>query len=133
LNVMSYFSDLPKQLIIFLLIYAFSLSGAFYNHVSDIIKFGFLPYHQVPLWLNIYWTSLTFIEPIAIIAIVLKKNIGIYLCMAIIVSDVIINFFSTLVYFGGLRQLFDFRFICQVVFMAFVLSTYKDLLKRTAK
>lgn len=130
---MSYFSDLPKRLTIFLVIYAFSLSGAFYNHVSEIIKFGFLPYHRAPLWLNIYWTSLTFIEPIAIIAIVLKKNIGIYLCMAIIVSDVIINFFSTFVYFGGLRQLFDFRFICQVVFMAFVLSTYKDLLKRTEK
>jgi hypothetical protein len=134
INLKEIFSrNMQKRVIIFIVIYALSLSGALYNHISDIFKGGFLPYHYAPFLLNMYWTALTLIEPIAIIAIVLKRKLGVYLCIAIIVSDVFINFFSTLAYFGGFRQLINFYFVCQISFMVFVLYTCQYLLKRMLK
>jgi hypothetical protein len=120
-------SKLPKPAAVFLLIYAISLAGALYNHLNDIYRGGFLPYHWAPFWTNCYWTSLTFVEPVAIILLLLKPRYGVLLCIAIIVSDVIINFAFT-GFSEGFDQLANPFFIMQFSFFCFVLGTCRYVL-----
>ncbi|EAQ28778.1 hypothetical protein NAP1_14303 [Erythrobacter sp. NAP1] len=43
------------------------------THTLDLINFGWLPYDFRPLPWNIYWTSLTFLDPLAALLIWLRE------------------------------------------------------------
>jgi len=117
-------------------IFVFAFIGAFYNHANDLIRGGLFPYeklnHNVPTWLNIYWTMLTFLDLLAIIVLFLDMKKGQLLYLAIIVSDVIINF-SFVIHHYGQWSWVNFMQICQLLFMIFVVATFFPIKKAIGK
>lgn len=72
------------------IIYALCLVGATINHVRAVIMYGWLR-QGLPLLTAIYWSSLTFLDPVAAAFLFIRPKIGIVLTIAIIVSDVFHN------------------------------------------
>lgn len=70
--------------------YALCLIGATINHVRAVLAQGWLPEH-LPAATALYWNSLTFLDPLAAVLLLLRPRAGIALTVAIIVSDVAHN------------------------------------------
>jgi hypothetical protein len=121
---------------IMLIIYLLSFLGATYNHAIDLIKYGFFPYQRlnsnVPVWLNIYWTLLTFIDPLAIVLLLYSINIGLVLYGVVIVSDVLINYWF-MISTKGLFSWMNFGQISQLLFLIFYLATVRLIYKETQR
>lgn len=111
---------------IILIIYIFAYLGATYNHVSDIVKYGFFAYQKVnenvPIFLNIFWTLLTFFDPLAITLLLFTTYYGLLVYGLIIVSDVILNYYFVITTYG-LIYVLNFGQICQLLFLFFYLVT----------
>ncbi len=104
-------------------IYALCLIGAGFNHLQTVLMHGlFWDYNNAPLFTCIYWTSLTFIDPIAAILLFYRPRIGLILTFLIIFSDVIHNTWITL---KVGRDLLNYMYISQFLFLVFVLCTIK--------
>ncbi len=73
-------------------------------------------YGGAHLLTRIYWTSLTFFDPLAALLLFLRPHAGLVLTVAIITSDVLHN---TLVGVPSLNAMY----LSQVVFLLFVAST----------
>jgi len=86
------------------------------THTIDLIKGGFLPYDHVPLWKNIYWTSLTLLDFAVCVILMIKINWGLILANLILISDVLINT-SLLTLFNG------YKIAMQITFCLFVMIT----------
>jgi len=83
-----------KQLHPVRLIFAVYLFGFAYgtrNHIVDILADGWLGYDDVPLPINVYWTLLTFFDPLAIFFLLSSPFAGILLSVLIMASDLAIN------------------------------------------
>ena len=61
------------------------------THALDLIYLGWLPYDFRPLPWNIYWTSLTLLDPLAAVAIWVRERSGILLGTAIMASNIAVN------------------------------------------
>ena len=61
------------------------------THSLDLINYGWLPYEFRPLIWNAYWTSLTFLDPLAAGLVWLNIRSAILLGLAIMASNVIVN------------------------------------------
>jgi len=48
-------------------VYIFGFAYGTRNHIVDILADGWLGYDFVPLPINVYWTLLTFFDPLAIL------------------------------------------------------------------
>ncbi|MDC7240192.1 MAG: hypothetical protein PQJ50_07525 [Spirochaetales bacterium] len=107
-------------------IYILSFLIATSTHTRDLIVGGFLPYTTKPLWANIYWTALTFADPITIIILLLDLKRGMKLYALIIVSDVIINLYFTITS-SGLSGIFNLFMLSQIGFLIFLLITWKRM------
>ncbi|WP_111854573.1 hypothetical protein [Acinetobacter oleivorans] len=104
-------------------IYALCLIGAGFNHLQTVLMHGlFWDYNNAPLFTCIYWTSLTFIDPLAAIFLFYRPRIGLILTFLIIFSDVIHNTWITL---KVGRDLLNYMYISQFLFLVFVLCTIK--------
>ncbi|MCP1340380.1 hypothetical protein NJR55_12345 [Idiomarina sp. M1R2S28] len=79
---------------IFIYALSFGLSVGFLTHLYDFISFGFLPYSFAPLWINVYWTLLFFLDFIAIVFLFYRPNVGLYLTLLIMLSNVFINSYA---------------------------------------
>jgi hypothetical protein len=88
----------------------------FTTHTIDLINGGFLPYNQVPLWKNIYWTSLTVLDLAVCIIMLIKIKWGLIIANLIMISDVLINT-RLLTIFSG------YKIGMQIVFCLFVMLT----------
>jgi hypothetical protein len=73
---------------------ALCLLGACGIHVADLLRYGWLPYRFAPLSCNIYWTSLTLLDALVAIVLLLQTSFGLLLALVIITSDVAINLFE---------------------------------------
>jgi len=71
------------------------------NHVRDIWYGGFLPYSYAPLAFNVYWTSLTLLDPLAIILLCYFPHQGMMLAVLIMASDIPINLYVTYAYWDS--------------------------------
>lgn len=99
------------------IIYAMCLLGATCTHVAILWQHGVLwDYGGAHLFTRIYWTSLTFLDPLAALLLFVRPHVGVILTVAIIMSDVLHN---ALV--GGV--LLNWMFVSQVAFLLFVAST----------
>ena len=87
------------------------------THTLDLINHGWLPYDFRPLPWNIYWTSLTFLDPIAALLIWWRERWGVVLGTAIMASNVLVNGYTAFV-IG--REDFYFSLGLQGAFAAFV-------------
>ena len=61
------------------------------SHVLDIVQGGWLPYRRYALGFNLFWTVLTFADPLAALALIYRRRAGICLALSIISIDVAVN------------------------------------------
>ena len=87
------------------------------THSLDSFYGGWLPYDFRPLPWNIYWTSLTFLDPLAAALIWVRERIGAALGVAIMLSNVLANGYTAWV--AGYEE-FYFGLAFQVPFAALV-------------
>ena len=62
-----------------LVIFILAFAGATYNHVMDLVSGGLFSYTKewgTPVIFNLYWTRLTILDPLAIIALIVKVRAG---------------------------------------------------------
>src|SRR5262249_33302293 len=69
-------------------IFSLCFLGAAFNHARDIWEGGFLPYRHDPLPFNVYWTSLAFLDALAVVLLWTWPRAGLVLAVLIMVSDV---------------------------------------------
>ncbi|MEL7199686.1 MAG: hypothetical protein AAGL10_15355 [Pseudomonadota bacterium] len=86
------------------------------THTLDLYTMGWLPYDFRPLPWNIYWTSLTFLDPLAAVLIWLRERWGVWLGIAIMASNVLVNGYTYVIGFEN----FAFSLTLQSLFAAFV-------------
>jgi hypothetical protein len=96
---------------------AFSIGTC--THVENGLRAGLVPLPLKPLAFNLFWTSLTLLDPLAAILLVVRPRFGLLLSGAIMAADVSVNalaFRPT----GVLRS--EWPFWLQVAFAVFVFS-----------
>ena len=76
---------------VFLVGYIAAFSVATVCHALDIARGGWLPYRQYALGLNVFWTGLTFADPLAIALLLYRRRAGLCLALFIITVDVAVN------------------------------------------
>jgi hypothetical protein len=81
----------------------------------------FWDYGGVPPFTRIFWTSLTFVDPTAVVLLFLWPAAGVWLTLAIIITDVAHNTWFGLVH--GMAA--NWMYYSQGVFLAFVLLTIR--------
>jgi len=116
---------------IILCIYIFAFIGATYNHINDLIRGGLFPYTKwwnVPLLMNIYWTLLTILDPVAIILLLMSSYIGCIFYIIIMTTDVAINLYANIVYWKQ-PLIQSYGLIMQTAFLIFILATVGRILK----
>ena len=100
-------------------IYALCLAGAAYNHARILLEHGLrYDYGGVPLFYRLFWTGLTFFDPLAILLLLLVPRAGLGLTLAIIAVDVAVNATATFIIGPDYLSLG-----AQTLFLAFVLAT----------
>jgi hypothetical protein len=67
--------------------YALCLAGATVNHVRAVLNRGWFPEQLSPAT-ALYWSSLTFVDPLAAVLLFLRPRVGIALTVMIIASNV---------------------------------------------
>jgi len=104
------------------ILYAACLLGATYTHAAMLWQHGFLwDYGGVPTVTRVFWTSLTFVDPAAVVLLFVWPAAGAWLTLAIIVSDVAHN-----TWFGVAHGMAaNWMYYSQVAFLAFVLLTIR--------
>lgn len=126
------FHAYPAVIKSMLLIYLIGFATGTTTHIIELIKGSFLPYTFAPLWKNIYWTSLTFLDFTAVILILTHLKPALVLSVLIIISDVAINAYNIKL------QQFDiiesYRFVFQFALGIYILTTAPGIMlhyKRT--
>lgn len=64
-------------------------------HVTDLLLHGLQPYDWAPTWLNLYWSSLTLLDPLAAALLISGKRRGTDLACAIVTTDLAANWYAT--------------------------------------
>ena len=119
----------PQKVKILLFFYIIGFAVGTSTHTMELINGGFLPYDSVPLWKNLYWTSLTLFDFLAIILILKSIIPALVISNVIIVSDVIIN--SSGIRLSELGSYTDnYKLIMQIVFCFYVLITTPIILRQ---
>lgn len=104
-------------------IYAVGFSYGTRSHIVDIMGDGFLGYHYVPFPINLYWTSLTFLDPLAVILLLCRPFYGIALSVLIMASDIAVNLSVTFYFYLETGIFSDGRLFLQIAFGLFVFLT----------
>ncbi|HTP24917.1 MAG TPA: hypothetical protein VMK12_04560 [Anaeromyxobacteraceae bacterium] len=110
------------------------LIGA-YNHVIQLVHGGLFPYSRwwgASMILNVYWTMLTVLDPLAVLLLLTSLRTGCVLSLAIMVSDVGVNTYAEFAYWKQpLLQSYGLMF--QTGFLVFLLLTISRMLRRVRK
>ncbi len=110
--------------------YALCLLGATSTHVWTLVTHGlFWDYGGMPVFTQIYWTSLTALDPLAAVLLIVQPRAGLLLTLAIISSDVTHN---TWIMSRSLAPDWsNWMYVSQIVFLIFVLLTISRAWKLT--
>src|SRR5262249_4005053 len=93
--------------------------GAGLTHVRDMWQGGWLPYHYVPLPINVFTTSLVVWGPLAAYLLLWRPRAGVALALLIMVVDVAVN--STVAAGLGPMDWYDYLPLqLQTLFLGFV-------------
>lgn len=120
------------------LAYAACLLGATFNHARTVAEHGLSwDYGGVPVASAVFWTSLTLLDPLAVVLLVGRPNAGVLATAVIIIADVVHNLWITARYAGSQRFIataFNDRFlVSQVVFLLFVMATISVAWRRDGR
>jgi hypothetical protein len=104
-------------------IYTLALLGATFNHARIVFAHGLdWDYGGLPGFVTRFWTTLTFLDPLAVLLLWLAPRAGLAATAAIMVADVLVNASV------GLRYGFDWAaFAAQFIFLVFVLCTLQPM------
>ena len=89
------------------------------THLENAWRAGLLPLPGQPLGFNLFWTSLTLLDPAAACLLVVRPRAGLILSAVIMLADVSINAFAFRPS-GAIRL--EWAFWLQVAFALFVLG-----------
>ena len=105
---------------LFALVFAcgFLIGGA--NHARDIVQGGMLPYHSVPMSVNVFWTALCPLDFAAGALVWRWSAPAVRLGLLILLADVAVN--SWLAYLSGLHVASFEPLQVQTLFLGFVLG-----------
>ena len=90
------------------------------THSLHLVNVGWVVFDDAPTWMNVYWTALTALDPLAAVLLIWKRPIGLALGAAIILSDIAINSYALY------RLALPFGFLSlqlQTLFCGFLLGT----------
>ena len=110
----------------FLFVFIAAFAGATYNHVYDLVRGGLFPYadwYGAPEFLNVFWTSLTLLDPLAIAALMINVRVGYGIAIGIMLLDVPINVYANLNYWS-LPIYQNYALMMQAGFLIFLLVTW---------
>lgn len=103
-------------------LFALCLLAATFNHARAIVQHGVLWDYgygsKIALTSQVYWAVLTILDPLAAVLLFVKPRTGIWLTVAIIVSDVIHNSY----YVAANDQWLAPFYLAQVGFLVIVLG-----------
>ncbi|MBD8536844.1 hypothetical protein [Plantibacter sp. CFBP 13570] len=93
------------------------------THTADLILGGLDVYGGFPPGVRLFWVTLTVLDPITAVLIILRRRAGIVLGIAVIVADIAVNW-TVFVLLGGLSW---FGVISQSLFAVLILATARPL------
>ena len=100
------------------------------THLLHLVNVGWIVFDAAPAWMNVYWTALTALDPLAAVLLLYRRSIGLRLGAAIILSDVGINSYALY----GLGLPFGFLSLqLQTLFCGFLLGAAGFLTTITAR
>ena len=118
---------------VILLVFVCAFTGSTYNHAVDLVYGGLFPYTNkwgTPEVFNLYWTSLTVLDPLAIAVLIINIRAGYLLALSIMLTDVPINFYANIKYWSlGIHK--NFFLLMQIAFLVFLISTTRRIWKLT--
>ena len=93
------------------------------THVADLVLGGSEPYAGFPTAVRVFWVSLTVVDPLTAVLLMLRRRLGVVLGVVVILVDLAVNWtvFAT---FDGLSP---FGLINLTLFGAVVLATARPL------
>jgi hypothetical protein len=127
------FSRLKTKTRLILTIQSICMLSGTATHLLWIINNGFLSEkNNVPMISRLFWDSLTFLDPLAAVLLIIKPKTGLYLTAAIITVDVIHNSiicfrgfsFETSYFIRWMQS--NWMLISQITFGLFVLITFNN-------
>lgn len=108
--------------IVIRILFALCLLAATFNHARAILQYGLLwDYgygNKIALMSKVYWDVLTILDPLAAMLLFVKPRAGVWLTVAIILSDVIHNTY----YVAKNDQWLAPFYLAQVGFLVIVLG-----------
>jgi hypothetical protein len=91
------------------------------THLIALLNGWWLPHHP---FLNAYWTSLTFLDPLVVFLLLRFPKAGLLLALTIILTDVGINSLATYLYFDNNgHYAVDYFIQLQTAFLGFALGS----------
>lgn len=81
-----------ERIAVSVLIVGFAIGTA--THTLQLLTRGWVVFNAAPMWMNAYWTSLTFFDPLAVVLLLFSRHAGLVLGLAIMSSNVIINSYA---------------------------------------
>lgn len=115
-------------------VYALCLGGATINHMRAVLTYGWLRY-DVSMATAVYWSSLTFLDPLAALLLFIRPRVGVALTVAIILSDVAHNLWFRAAHPLSTSLIKDvtssFLMMSQIAFLVFVTFTAPMIWRRT--
>lgn len=108
--------------------YLVAFAVGIYTHTRDVLAGGWRPALGEPAVLNLYWTSLTALDALAMALLVWRPRAGVWLALAIMLTDVAVNSYAASTV---LKDAFRLDALAlQAAFLLFVLVTAPWLLRR---
>ena len=91
------------------------------SHVENLVRLGLIPLPDQPLAFNFFWTSLTLLDPLGALLLIVRPRVGILLTVAIMTADVTVNTIA----FGqhGMSWANNSFLYCQTAYGLFALAT----------
>ena len=114
-------------------IYALGFLYGTKNHLIDIFQEGFFGYTYVPWPINLYWTMLTFLDPLTVFLLIYRPLKGITLAILIMVSDLFINLSVTFYFYQHTGIFTNGLLAKQIAFGLFVFFTSPHAKKKIIK
>ncbi len=114
-----------ERIVVAVLVAGFAIGTL--THTLHLVNVGWIVFDDAPVWMNVYWTALTALDPLAAALLIYRRPAGLALGAAIILSDVAINSYALY----GLALPFEFLSLqLQTLFCGFLLGAVGFLTRR---
>lgn len=64
------------------------------THTFQLVTGGWMVFDTAPTWMNVYWTSLTFLDALTVMLLFISPRAGLALGLSIMVSNLTINSYA---------------------------------------